>query len=437
MTFKKVIGYCRESTKEQAVLGFNIDDQEKKIRNYFEIYYEDAVLEILRDEGASAKNLDRPVFKEIIKKVKAKEIDVLIIHNLDRLTRKVKDLSTLLELFDKNNVELVSITEHIDTNTPMGRFFIYLIVLIAQWEQDTIGDRTKRGMYESAAQGNYSKGGPPPLGFKRVRDGKNVELLVVDEVVPVIQDIFDKLASNAFSVRSLVVYLNANNVLNMKWHQSRIFNIAKNPIYYGRFELGPIVKDEIVPGIVTKEKFDQVQRSIMGRKLNTRNKYIFKDKIVCSKCGMLCTQEASNKKYKIYKYYYCERCNKRINESDIMEEVNLDLTVVYMSLKKSKRRKILHDSLKNNQIILNQLTAAFENQIVTCSDFREKISFYQKEIELLNNQISSVDNEKNRFMFSKLSFTTQRKLLCDTFDYIKIDIARKKVDSYKFLKISK
>lgn len=437
MTLKTVVGYCRESTKDQALLGFNIDDQEKKIRSYFDTYCENSTLEIMRDEGASAKNLERPVFKTLMKLIVSKKIDVLIIHNLDRLTRKVRDLSTLLDLFGQYNVELVSITERIDTTSPMGRFFIYLIVLIAQWEQDTIGDRTKRGVYESAAQGNYSKGGPPPLGFKRVRDGKTVQLLTVDEVIPVIQDIFEKLATNAFSIKSLVNYLNTNNVLGINWYQSRIFNIVNNPIYYGEFSIGPIKREDFVPAIVTKETYYQVQQSINGRKLNTRNKYIFKDKIRCCKCNTICTQEASNKKQKIYKYYYCPICNKRINEARILKEVDYDLTVLYVALGKCVQRESLETNLKKNHTLLNEITAAFENDLVTCKDFRRKIEFYKKEINHLGLDIKTLDQSKGKISFSKLSYTMQRKLLCDTFEYIKIDVARGKLHSLKFFEKSK
>ncbi len=121
----RIIGYARESTRDQAVNGFNLDDQEKKIVQYAEIFYGETPydLTIIREEGASAKSLDRPRMNDIIKMVKLKQIDIIIIHNLDRLTRQVRDLATLLELFDHYNVSLVSITEKIDTVTPMGRFF--------------------------------------------------------------------------------------------------------------------------------------------------------------------------------------------------------------------------------------------------------------------------------------------------------------------------
>lgn len=85
------------------------------------------------------------------------EIDVILVHNLDRLTRRLKDLIHLLELFQVAEVSLVSIKEKIETETAMGRFFIIIIILIAQWELETISERTKRGMDRSAKEGNYTK----------------------------------------------------------------------------------------------------------------------------------------------------------------------------------------------------------------------------------------------------------------------------------------
>ena len=90
----RIIGYGRESTKDQALNGFNLDDQEKKIRKYVSVYYEKGTYKftMMRDEGASAKSLSRPKMDEIIAMVKKKQVDVIIIHNLDRLTRQVRDL---------------------------------------------------------------------------------------------------------------------------------------------------------------------------------------------------------------------------------------------------------------------------------------------------------------------------------------------------------
>ena len=155
----RIIGYGRESTREQAEDGFNLDEQERKIQEYVDVYYEgkDIQFTMFREEGVSARSLKRPKMKLILDEIQGGAVDVLIVHNLDRLTRKLVDMEWLVELFEKMNVELISLKEHVDTSTPQGRFFVSIMILIAQWEEDTIADRTKRGMQESARQGNYAK----------------------------------------------------------------------------------------------------------------------------------------------------------------------------------------------------------------------------------------------------------------------------------------
>ena len=144
----RIIGYARESTREQAENGFNLDEQERKIREYLDVYYDDQdyQFEMLREEGASARSLNRPLMIEIINRVENELVDVLIIHNLDRLTRNLSDLQDLLDLFERKGVKLISIKENVETQTIQGKVFISIIVLIAQWEEDIIADRTRRGM---------------------------------------------------------------------------------------------------------------------------------------------------------------------------------------------------------------------------------------------------------------------------------------------------
>ena len=120
---KKIIGYVRESTQWQVANGYNLGEQKRKIEEFCKYKYEAGCykLEIKEERGASARNLKRPQIQSIIELIKAKSIDILIIHNLDRLTRSVKDLAYLIELLEKYSIELVSITESIDTRTPSGR----------------------------------------------------------------------------------------------------------------------------------------------------------------------------------------------------------------------------------------------------------------------------------------------------------------------------
>ena len=120
-----ILGYARESTREQAEDGFNLDEQERRIRDYVNLYYEgqDHEFEMIREEGASGRTLCRPKMCEVLKRVENDEVNVLVIHNLDRLTRNLSDLQDLLDLFERKNVKLISIKENVETQTVQGKVF--------------------------------------------------------------------------------------------------------------------------------------------------------------------------------------------------------------------------------------------------------------------------------------------------------------------------
>lgn len=319
----KIVGYCRESTMVQFEQGFNIDDQEKKIRQYVDVYYPDGNYELsIQRDGASAKSLNRPCMNAVIRQIKAGKVDVFIVHNLDRMTRRIKDLSSLLDLFQAYKVQLISITEKIDTETPMGMFFIYLIVLIAQWEQDTIASRSLRGMIESVRQGNYVLPGAP-FGYIRNPED-NHHLLIVEEEAKIVRMIYEYVGSDKLSVETVRNHLLSMGVKLDTW---KIRRILENKIYYGTLVFHEVEYPNIAPPIITKEIYDKAH-VISGTGMQTMRKheYIFKNMIICENCGKLCRcDNASVKRKYSYLYHECPKCLKRVNDQKLLALVNLKM----------------------------------------------------------------------------------------------------------------
>src|SRR3712207_9225536 len=79
------------------------------------------------DEGFSGGNTNRPKFKEMIQATKSNKFSMLICYRLDRISRNVADFSSTLETLQKHNIDFVSIKEHFDTSTPIGRAMVYKI----------------------------------------------------------------------------------------------------------------------------------------------------------------------------------------------------------------------------------------------------------------------------------------------------------------------
>src|SRR4051812_13313189 len=85
--------------------------------------------------------------------------DTLVVWKLDRLGGRVKELIKLVNDFNAKGIQFVSTTQHIDTNTPMGRFFFHIMASLAELEVETIRERTKAGLDSARARGR--KGGRP------------------------------------------------------------------------------------------------------------------------------------------------------------------------------------------------------------------------------------------------------------------------------------
>ena len=89
------------------------------------------MLEVIVDGGESAKTMKRPGLQRILALVEAGAVQAVIVAKLDRLTRSVKDLCSLLELFEKRRVALVSVAESLDTSSAAGRLVLNLMAAVS------------------------------------------------------------------------------------------------------------------------------------------------------------------------------------------------------------------------------------------------------------------------------------------------------------------
>jgi site-specific DNA recombinase len=166
------IGYVRVSTEEQAREGISIEAQEERIRALATAKGW-SLVKIIRDAGYSGKNLNRPGAESLIAICRRAEVDVVIVFKVDRLTRKQKDLWYLLEdVFYKNQVGFVSVTEAFDSTTAAGTAFLGMIGVFAQLERDLVSERTREALNHKKTKGEWV--GRRPTGF-RMNEGGRLE----------------------------------------------------------------------------------------------------------------------------------------------------------------------------------------------------------------------------------------------------------------------
>ena len=113
------IGYIRCSTDEQATDGVSLDIQRKRIQQYADLYDIDLIA-IIEDAGASAKTMKRDGLQTALRMLKEGKADALLVAKLDSLTRSVRDLGELIEVYF-GKYRLLSVADHIDTSSAPGR----------------------------------------------------------------------------------------------------------------------------------------------------------------------------------------------------------------------------------------------------------------------------------------------------------------------------
>ena len=143
-----VIAYARVSSATQE-----LDVQIGELKKYCD-YKGDRIVKMFTDK-ASGKNLDRRGFQEMVNLLDKNTLGIkaIVIYKLDRIGRSLSDLIRIVEWLKTKDIELVSISDNIDTTTSQGCLFFQLIGAIAEYERKLINERTELGRREALASG--------------------------------------------------------------------------------------------------------------------------------------------------------------------------------------------------------------------------------------------------------------------------------------------
>lgn len=205
----RVAGYTRVSTAEQATEGISLEAQAAKIRQYAELN-DMQLVEIVEDAGYSAKTAsNRPGVQAIMEMVRTKAVDAVIIYKLDRLARNTIEALDMAQKMDRAGVALHSITEKLDTQSALGRFFFTLTASLAAMEREMISERTKMALTVKRDKGQRISG-KAPYGFDFDGNGNLVENETEQNTIRTIKE----LKALGHTIRGIVAYLAEHNITN-------------------------------------------------------------------------------------------------------------------------------------------------------------------------------------------------------------------------------
>lgn len=221
---REVVGYIRVSTLEQSAEGVSLAAQEERIKAYC-VASGRHFDRIIVDSGQSAKTLSRDGLQGILSGITRKRIRAVVVLKLDRLTRSVRDLADVLELFAKYDCALVSVSEHVDTATASGRLLLNLLASVSQWEREAIGERTAFALAHKRRKGEVY--GRVPFGFRREGDA-----LVPNDEQQEALALIRQLRSNGTALRRIADVLNSRNIQPPKsgtrWYASSVLAVINS-----------------------------------------------------------------------------------------------------------------------------------------------------------------------------------------------------------------
>ena len=216
----RAIGYCRVSTDKQSEKGVSLEAQTEKIRA-MAVVHGFELIEVVHD-GESAKSLNRPGMQRVLQLVQGREVQAVIVAKLDRLTRSVKDLCELLELFEHRQVALISVAESLDTSSAAGRLVINIMAAVSQWEREAIGERTRDALQHK--RGHGERVGNIAFGYRLAPDGKHVEPDAAEQAV--LGEI-RRLRGSGVSLRRIAAALNGRALKTRRGTAWRLEHVAR------------------------------------------------------------------------------------------------------------------------------------------------------------------------------------------------------------------
>jgi site-specific DNA recombinase len=164
---KKVIAYTRVSTLGQAEDGESLERQAARIRAYCEAKGLPEP-EVICDEGLSGFKSNREGFQKLVALCESKQVKTVIVYDLSRLSRSVRDTLEFIEdTINKNGIEFVSLLNDIDTSTPTGKAFLGITAIFNQLYRDEIAYKTKEALSHKRAK-KEKTGGTVPFGLELV-----------------------------------------------------------------------------------------------------------------------------------------------------------------------------------------------------------------------------------------------------------------------------
>ncbi len=270
--------YTRKSTEHGLDMEFNsLQNQEEACKAYIlsQAFNGWEYYKTFSDGGISGGTMERPGLQSLLDEIRARNVQVVVVYKVDRLSRSIFDFHKMMQEFTKYDCNFVSITQSFDTSNSMGKLTLNMLLSFAQFEREVSAERVRDKIAASKAKGLWM-GGTIPLGY----DIEDRHLVVNEKEAEVVQQIFQKYLEIQ-NMQDVALWLNGQGFYTKKWiakhskrahggepfQKSSIQRILTNPVYIGK--ITHYAQNKIYNGvhkaIISQELWEQVQEIVRRR----------------------------------------------------------------------------------------------------------------------------------------------------------------------------
>jgi DNA invertase Pin-like site-specific DNA recombinase len=265
------------------------------------------------DGGISGGTLERPALRRLLADIERGLIDVVVVYKIDRLSRALMDFSKLVDVFEANDVTFVSVTQHFNTTTSMGRLTLNILLSFAQFEREVIGERIRDKFAASRRKGMWM-GGTVPHGYRV----ENRKLVIDEDEAATVRMIFQRFVATG-STTLLARELAASCVANRRgkvFDKAMVYRLINNRVYIGE----AVHKGQSYPGehqpIIAQRLWDRahaiLQQSPRSRAgTNRRQTPAILKGLLFDETGRAMSPTHSRKNGRLYRYYISQRILKK------------------------------------------------------------------------------------------------------------------------------
>ncbi|MDX9893375.1 MAG: recombinase family protein [Patescibacteria group bacterium] len=412
--------YARKSTESEERQVLSIDSQVKEMLD-IAVRENLDIVEIKRESHSAKDTGQREIFNELLGDIRTGRFNGIITWAPDRLSRNAGDLGAIVDLMDQGLLAEIRTHGQTFTNNPNEKFMLMILGSTAKLENDHRGENVKRGMRTRVEMGLWP--GMAPLGYLNQNQMDKKCQIIVDPLrAPIIKQIFEKVANERWSGRKIYNWLKFD--LNFKTRGQKtlalsgIYNLLRNPFYYGMFEYpknsGKWYQGKHKP-IITQKLFDQAQVNIktIEATCGAKNKeFAFTKLMVCGLCGSSITGQEKFKKLTDgttakYIYYGCTRAknpeckNTYIREESLINE--LAKTIDKVEIDQLGVQGKFEDEVRRLNNLQTSVLGGSHNKIET-----KKIDIRAYAKYLIQNGNISEKRELLSLLKSKLIYTNKK-----------------------------